>query len=116
MSLHGTCCFPPCCVSCRGADPFFADDLGEPRNDQGWEVVAVNTSPLVGAVGNAKIHFGRLLGAGSFGRVYKGMQEGGLWLGGGGVCQHHQPLSWRCGQRRDTLQTAAGCWLFWQGV
>jgi hypothetical protein len=34
------------------------DDLGEPQQDQGWEVVAVNTSPALSSVGNAKIHFG----------------------------------------------------------
>jgi hypothetical protein len=34
------------------------DDLGEPQQDQGWEVVAVNTSPALSSIGNAKIHFG----------------------------------------------------------
>ena len=46
------------CVYCRGNDPFSVDDLGEPQQDQGWEVVAVNTSPALSSVGNAKIHFG----------------------------------------------------------
>lgn len=70
---------------CRGADPFAVGDLGGPRADQGWEVVAVNTRPSLGAMGNAKIHWGRLLGAGSFGRVYQGAlgcpvgAQAGVW-------------------------------------
>jgi hypothetical protein len=78
-SQHGRCACTACCVhvtvlpgslasrslstlllavQCRGADPFYGDDLGEPRLDQGWEVVAANTSPSVGPVCSAKIHFG----------------------------------------------------------
>jgi hypothetical protein len=46
---------------------------GSPRVDQGWTVVAIKAVPELGPhVCNSKIHFGVLLGAGSFGRVYRG--------------------------------------------
>ncbi|KAF8061385.1 Acad10 [Scenedesmus sp. PABB004] len=38
---------------------------------QGWERAVCLTSPLVANVGDHEVHFGKLLGSGSFGRVYR---------------------------------------------
>lgn len=53
-----------CMYICRGVDSFLDGDLGQARLDQGWEVVAFNTSPAMGSVGNCKIHFGEHKGRG----------------------------------------------------
>lgn len=55
---------------------------------KGWQMSHNMTTPLIGDIDNDRVVFGRLLGTGSFGRVYLARWAGrqvAVKVGGGGL-------------------------------
>lgn len=72
-SQKSPCCTALCLYSSRGDGPLSDDiDASQHMHAKGWVVTHRSTAPLLDPVQDDRIRFGVLLGAGSFGKVYRG--------------------------------------------
>lgn len=68
------CCapLPSCSVDVRNSNQQFPDSRPQVGGEMsGWEVACLKSCPFIGPISDSAVEFGELLGAGSFGRVYR---------------------------------------------